>query len=150
MRNQTALNLIMRFEGFRARPYLCSAGVPTIGYGSTRYADGSVVTMKDPPISEGVAKALLDITTERCQSEMAKLCTPMLTEEEAKRAAVLSFLYNLGASRFRSSTYRKRLLIGNWESAAGECRKWVFSGGKKTPGLIIRREVEARLLLGLK
>jgi len=27
------LAIIKYFEGFRAEPYLCSAGVPTIGYG---------------------------------------------------------------------------------------------------------------------
>ena len=26
------LELIKRYEGFRAKPYLCPAGVPTIGY----------------------------------------------------------------------------------------------------------------------
>ena len=27
------VELVKRFEGFRAKPYLCPAGVPTIGYG---------------------------------------------------------------------------------------------------------------------
>jgi len=30
-----AIELIVEFEGFRARPYQCSAGVWTIGYGRT-------------------------------------------------------------------------------------------------------------------
>ena len=34
------IKLIMESEGFRSAPYLCPAGVPTIGYGSTFYADG--------------------------------------------------------------------------------------------------------------
>ena len=35
------LALIRRWEGFRAAPYLDSAGVPTIGYGTIRYEDGT-------------------------------------------------------------------------------------------------------------
>ena len=35
-----AAALCREFEGFRAAPYLCPAGVPTVGYGATYYADG--------------------------------------------------------------------------------------------------------------
>jgi lysozyme len=31
------LDLIKKFEEFRSEPYLCPAGVPNIGYGSTYY-----------------------------------------------------------------------------------------------------------------
>ena len=37
------LAIIKKFEGFRAKPYRCPAGVATIGYGSTYYADGKPV-----------------------------------------------------------------------------------------------------------
>lgn len=148
MSNPTALNLIMRFEGFRPRPYLCTAGVPTIGYGSTRYADGRRVTLNDSPIAPADAVTLLKISLADCIGAMARLCPPMLAASEERQAAVLSFIYNFGATKFASSTYRKRLLAGDWEGAARECRKWFFSGGKKTAGLVVRREVEARMLEG--
>ena len=45
------LPLLERFEGFRPKPYLCSAGVPTIGIGSTRYLDGRRFTLSDPTIT---------------------------------------------------------------------------------------------------
>ena len=35
--NQNGIDLITQWEGLKLSPYLCSAGVPTIGYGSTRY-----------------------------------------------------------------------------------------------------------------
>ena len=47
---QIAAELCKQFEGFRAKPYLCPAGIPTIGYGSTYYADGRKVTLQDEPI----------------------------------------------------------------------------------------------------
>ncbi|MFV0256558.1 MAG: lysozyme, partial [Candidatus Liberibacter solanacearum] len=34
----------------------------------------------------------------------------------------------------------------DWESSSHEIRKWVFAGGKKLNGLVLRREVEAGLL----
>lgn len=147
MSNATALNLIMRFEGFRASPYLCTAGVPTIGYGSTRYADGRRVTLTDGPISEADAIALLRLTVQRCELDMAKHCPAMLGATEGRQAAVVSFIYNMGVTQFLSSVYRRRLLARDWGDAARECQRWIFSGGKKTAGLIARREVEARLLL---
>lgn len=147
MPNVTALNLVMRFEGFRAKPYLCSAGVPTIGYGSTRYADGRRVTLKDPPIEGAEAMALLKLTFASCEFVMLKHCPNLLRESDNRQAAVLSFVYNFGETNFKSSIYLKRLRVNDWQRAADECRRWIFSGGKKTAGLITRREVEARLIL---
>ena len=55
-----AIELVKRFEGFRNKPYLCPAGVPTIGYGSTHYADGRAVTLADLPMSKEDAHALME------------------------------------------------------------------------------------------
>jgi GH24 family phage-related lysozyme (muramidase) len=49
---ELAAALCRRFEGFFSHPYLCPAGVPTIGYGATYYEDGRKVTLRDPPITE--------------------------------------------------------------------------------------------------
>ena len=58
-----ALALVMRlclqFEGLYLRPYLCPAGVPTIGVGCTSYLDGRRVTLNDPPITREHALILL-------------------------------------------------------------------------------------------
>ena len=51
--------LCKRFEGLYLRPYLCPAGVPTIGYGATFYENGRRVLMTDPPISKARAEQLL-------------------------------------------------------------------------------------------
>jgi lysozyme len=50
------VELVKQFEGFRATPYRCPAGVPTIGYGHT---EG--VSLADPPITRKAAAALLDL-----------------------------------------------------------------------------------------
>ena len=53
------LALIKQFEGFSAKPYLCLAGVPTIGYGATYYPDGRRVTMQGRPVTEAQAANML-------------------------------------------------------------------------------------------
>ena len=45
--NEQGYKLIQEFEGLRLSAYRCSAGVPTIGYGNTRYEDGKLVKMGD-------------------------------------------------------------------------------------------------------
>jgi GH24 family phage-related lysozyme (muramidase) len=38
-------DLCEKFEGFRSGPYLCPAGVPSIGFGATFYLDGRPVRL---------------------------------------------------------------------------------------------------------
>ena len=57
--NNAGLQIIKTFEGFRSSPYKCSAGVPTIGYGGTRYRDGTPVRMGDGEITEEDMKWLM-------------------------------------------------------------------------------------------
>jgi len=57
--------LIKHYEGLSLKPYLCPAKVPTIGYGSTTYHDGSKVLMGDPPITEAGAEQLLRDTLQK-------------------------------------------------------------------------------------
>ena len=51
---QIASVLCRRFEGLFLRPYLCPAGVPTIGYGATYYRDGRRVKLSDPAITRAL------------------------------------------------------------------------------------------------
>ena len=61
---ETGLQIIKTFEGFRSSPYKCSAGVPTVGYGSTRGFDRRPIKMSMGSITEEQANELLkrDIT----------------------------------------------------------------------------------------
>jgi len=53
------VEMIKHFEGFRKHPYRCSAGVWTIGYGTTTYPNGKQVTLSDKKIGEEYAEKLL-------------------------------------------------------------------------------------------
>ena len=52
------VSLIEKFEGFSSIPYICPAGKPTIGFGSTFYEDGTPVKMTDKPITKSELESL--------------------------------------------------------------------------------------------
>ena len=56
---KVAAALARMFEGLYLSPYLCPAGVPTLGYGATYYEDGTRVTLSDPAITRERAEELL-------------------------------------------------------------------------------------------
>ena len=142
--NKIALALIKRFEGCRLRPYLCPAGIPTIGYGNTRYTDGRKVSMEDDPISREEAEELLQYALIKIPRSVFRLCPVLIAEDEGKQAGIFDFVFNLGTGNLKASTLRRRINEGNWDEAAHELRKWIYGGGRRLRGLIIRRNVEAR------
>ena len=134
------------FEGFRAKPYLCPAGVATIGYGSTRYKDGRLVTLADPPISRESAEALLMHTIRTNYLPGVLAASPGLAAHPRKLAAVVDFAYNCGVARYRASTLRRCMNAGQWGAARDQLMKWTRGGGRVLPGLVARRKAEAQLL----
>lgn len=141
-----AAGLCKQFEGFRSKPYLCPAGVPTIGYGSTFYKDGSPVKLSDPEITEAKSTELLLNTLSSFYKQMVALCPEITKESPNRQGAILDFTYNLGAGNLQSSTLRKRINAGEWNQVPTELRKWVKGGGKVLPGLVKRREAECNLI----
>lgn len=142
---QVAAKLARYFEGLRLRPYLCSAGVPTIGYGATHYEDGARVQLTDPPISRERADALLLWTVKRVYlPAVIRLCPGV--PDAYKLAALIDFTFNLGVGRLRASTLRRRVNAKNWPAVPSELRKWNKGGGKVLRGLVARREAEVSLV----
>lgn len=140
------LALIRGCEGFRASPYLCPAGVPTIGYGSTRYADGTPVRMADPPITQTEADRIMRATLHAYEAAVQRYVTVPLTQGQFD--ALVDFAYNAGAQSLRKSTLLRKLNAGDYAGAAGEFGRWVNGGGRRLQGLIKRREMERRLFAG--
>ena len=147
-----AAELCKRFEGFRSKPYLCPAGVPTIGYGSTHYTGGQKVTLKDAPIGEPAARAmLLHELLNTYAPAVIRLCPGLLvfgaaSNDWRRLNAIVDFAYNLGAGRLQTSTLRKRINAADWEGAQEELMKWTRGGGRVLPGLVARRKAECALL----
>lgn len=144
--SENCLGLIRKFEGFSAKPYKCPADVWTIGYGSTRYADGRSVAASDPNITEQAAGALVLATLGAYESAVNDSVKVPLSQNEFD--ALVDFAYNVGAGNLRTSTLLKKLNAGDRAGAADEFLKWNKGGGKVLPGLVRRREAERKLFLG--
>lgn len=140
----SATVLIKRFEGLYLSPYLCPAGVPTIGYGATYYVDGTRVTLSDKPISKAHAESLLQWMLDTHYIPETRKPCPSATGN--RLAALVDFAFNLGISRLRNSTLRKKVNAGLWQDVPAELRKWVNAGGKPLRGLVARREAEILLI----
>ncbi len=110
------LALIKSFEGFSARPYLCPAGVPTIGYGATYYPDGRRVTMQDKPVTEADATAMLRSMLASYEAGVSRYVLVPLTQGQFD--ALVSFAYNLGLSALKSSTLLRLVNARDWQGAA--------------------------------
>jgi lysozyme len=140
-----AIKLIARFEGFRSKPYLCPANVPTIGFGVTAYADGKRVTLHDEPISEAAAYGdLRHLVKTVYAPAVDRLCPNLNNDDQA--AALISFTYNLGVKAFEGSTLRVRVNANDWAGAVVQIKRWNKANGVVLKGLVRRRDAEAALL----
>lgn len=136
------LPMLERFEGVVLRPYLCPAGIPTIGIGSTAYEDGTKVKLTDPPITYERAVSLCRITVERDYlPAVMSLCPELDTQERI--AAIVDFTYNLGINALRTSTLKKKINAKKWDEVPAQLNRWVYANGKALPGLVARRKIEA-------
>jgi lysozyme len=143
--NEAGLRIIKHFEGFHSKPYLCPAGVPTIGFGSTRGLNGKRIRTNSAHITEEEGEELLQRDVQSAASAVKRLIQIELNENEL--SALCSFVYNLGSGRLQSSTLRAKLNRGDYEGAALEFPKWRRAGGKILRGLVLRREMEVKLFL---
>lgn len=152
MNLELATELCRRFEGFCAKPYLCPAGVATIGYGSTYYPGGSKVTLQDEPVTEAQARAMLvHELLETYAPGVVRQCPVLLTlalstSDWRKLNAIVDFAYNLGVGRLQTSTLKRKINSQDWAGAAEQLALWVRGGGRVLPGLVARRKAEAQLL----
>jgi lysozyme len=141
----TVTPVIKQFEGLYLKPYLCPAGIPTIGYGATFYLDGRHVTLKDPPITLEHANVLLQNTlASRYIPNTIKLCPGLSTR---RTAALVDFTFNLGEGRLKASTLRKVILADRFDLAPAELLKWCMAKGRKLRGLELRRKQEVLMWL---
>ena len=141
---ELACALCRRFEGLHLRPYLCPAGVATIGYGATFYEDGTCVTLSDLPITKERAEALLQVQVRRKFLPAVMRRCPG-ADSEPRVAALIDFAFNLGDGNLKASTLRRKVNQGRWSEVPAEFMKWNKAGGRVLAGLTKRRAAEAEL-----
>ena len=142
--SQNCINLIKMFEGYKAKAYLCPAGVVTIGFGSTMYQDGRKIKLGDT-INEDQGNQLL-----MWELKNKSISLQGLNLNQNQFDSCLSFVYNLGIGAFAKSTLKKKILINpNDPTIKDEFMKWNKArvGGQlmELKGLTRRRIAEAEL-----
>lgn len=129
--------VVSTYEGIETKAYLDPVGIPTICYGHTATAN------------IGQSK-----TDEQCEALLQKDLLVAISDVESRvevsltierRAALVSFVYNVGGTKFGTSTLLRKLNAGDARGACAELSKWVYAGGVKLNGLVTRRAEERRL-----
>ena len=135
------INLIKEFEGCKLKAYKCPAGVYTVGYGATGKGINKDTVWTHEQADESLHYRALEALHEAIKE------SPILTHETIERqAAIADFIYNCGIGNYRTSTLKKRVDVGDWNSAKTELMRWTKAKGKVLPGLVKRRKKEAELL----
>lgn len=115
-----ATNLVMGYEGFRAKAYTDATGNLTIGYGH-EVVDGDGYTA-DSTISQADAQTLLasDLQTfQQCvESAISQPMTP------GQEASMISLCYNIGCDAFSSSTLVSDFNSGDVDGASAQFLSW--------------------------
>lgn len=163
--NEAGLTICKEFESFRSAPYICPAGVPSIGFGTTRYPWGNLVTLKDKHISRKVAEGYLFHDMRQFERAVNNYCQPTVNLNENQFSALVSLVYNIGPTNFRKSTLLKKVNANpNDPTIREQFMKWVWGDAsndgidndgdglidepgekKQLPGLVRRRKAEADL-----
>lgn len=141
--SEQALGFIAEHEGLRLKAYLCPASVVTIGYGTTRYPNGSKVKLGNE-ITKDDAYKLLKHDVAKFELAVDAMTTDKVNQHQFD--ALVSFAYNLGSEALRKSTLLRLVNANpNDQRIRKEFQKWIFADGKKLGGLIKRRQDEANL-----
>jgi GH24 family phage-related lysozyme (muramidase) len=158
---ECGIDLIKRFEGYhqeladgRAKAYpdpLHGWEVPTIGFGTTKYPDGSKVKEGDIITRAEAEKHLIWEVEKVCKAALEKIPTWKQMNSN-QRGALYSFAYNLGANFYGGDRFESITKVCDDVSRWGD-KQWVTEQFEKyrnpgTPveeGLRRRRRAEAEL-----
>lgn len=137
-----SVGLVASLEGYSPTPYRDVAGILTECYGNTHGVKlGTVKTQEE-------CQAILE-------TEIGRIAQVLIKDQPNHNpntlASGISFVYNVGDGAYRKSTYRKKLLDGDFEGACYELNKWVYITSKgvkvESRGLKNRRAKEVELCL---
>jgi lysozyme len=158
-------DLMHFFEGYRNKPYRCSAAIWTVGWGHAMYSDQlnlpnirkegyTGLIRADYQLKEGDNRVwskeelveLFKVDINSFERGVLRL-SPNLVGHQSKFDAVVSFAYNAGLGNYQRSTIRMKVNRGEWDAAAEAFMSWTKAGGKEVAGLVKRRKAEKALFL---
>jgi lysozyme len=129
----------------RAKPYLCPAKVPTIGFGSTYWDDGRKVKLTDEAITKEVGRQLLLRQLQNYANAVDRSIKVPIHPQ--MRAACISLAYNIGTGAFAKSTLVRRINAKDWANCPEAFKRYKIGGGRVLTGLLNRRIDESALFM---
>ena len=162
--------LLMRLEGLGdgdvkepgLQPYLCPAGVWTIGYGRALYSselkrfltkvypsDKEVAYRMYPSVTIEEAEQMLDEDIQVRNDKVLSFIKNDVTVSQHELAAYISFAYNIGLGAFEDSTCLKYINKGNARLARAAMGFFVKASGCNNVGLADRRYTEQKCHEGI-
>jgi lysozyme len=163
--SKIGIDLMHHFEGYRNRPYKCSAAIWTIGFGHAMYADQLNLPNVRKEGYTGLIRSDYQLKGEDnrvwSKEELVDLfkvdinifergvlrLSPNLVSHQSKFDAVTSFAYNAGLGNYQRSTIRMKVNREDWTGASEAFMSWTKAGGKEVSGLVKRRKAEVALFL---
>lgn len=139
MIGRKGLELIKKFEGFIGSEYICPAGKRTIGYGHVVRETESF----PPELTKREAEELLLEDVAAAEDAIIDFVDVPLSADQFD--ALISFVFNVGAERFKRSMLLRRLNAGDYAGASKEFLQWVYADGQRLEGLVRRRHAEKAL-----
>lgn len=136
-----AADFVAPFEGFSARVYKCPAGLYTFGYGSLLKNYQGLYF----PITKETGKEYLIKDLKVALAAVDQFVTVPLNINQV--VALMSFVHNVGAGNFRTSTLRMKLNQGKYAEASDQFLRWNKCNDSVLPGLTKRRIAERALFL---
>ncbi|PTC02001.1 lysozyme [Vibrio mediterranei] len=143
--SKKGLELIGNAEQCRLTPYTCPAGHITNGIGNTHEVSNETITLKKA--TKDWAKNIED--AQRCLQQ----ALPNTRVTQGQYDAFTSFIFNTGCTRFKHNRNGTKtqiyqyVLKGKYIAACHQLNRWIYGGGVKLKGLIIRRQKETELCL---
>lgn len=133
-----SISIIKSFEGCKLESYQDAGGVWTIGWGQTGRNIGPGLR-----ITQLEADQFLQNHVGEVERQISSLVSAPLSQNQFD--ALVSFVYNVGAGAFASSTLLKKLNRQDYSGAASELLRWNKDDGKLSHGLVNRRFEEHRM-----
>jgi lysozyme len=147
--SDAGVKFIAEFEGWYEKPYNDPVGHCTIGYGhlihhgpctaSDRQEWGQISKQKGLELLRQDAAVAIKAINDGVKVPL----------NQAQFDALVSFVFNVGATAFAESTLLKKLNAGDYQGAGNQLMRWVYASGRVLPGLQRRRLAEREMFLGL-
>jgi lysozyme len=138
---EQSVEILKKFEGFRAKAYQDGGGVWTIGYGET------LNVKKGDVWAQSYALERLKLRVEGFLSSVLKACPQLHLEPAERVVACVSLAYNIGVGAFSASSICRYTKSQEYTKAGKSFLLWNKDNGKVVKGLTYRREIESNMYL---